>query len=46
MITLLKILTLPVWLPFKILWFVSKVIAFVFVILFLAAFVYIVFHGL
>lgn len=30
MITFLKILFFPIWLPIKVLWFVSKLFAFVF----------------
>ena len=42
--TFLKILTLPIWLPLKILWGISKVIAFVFLILLLSILVYLVIH--
>ncbi len=40
MITLIKILTFPVWFPLKILWLASKVLAFVFLSLTLAALIY------
>ncbi len=40
MMTLLKIITMPIWLPFKILWFTSKLIAFVVLVIILAALVY------
>jgi len=38
-----KILTMPIWLPLKILWFTSKLLAFIFLILILAAIVYFVY---
>jgi len=44
--TLLKILTLPIWLPFKILWFASKVLAFCILVIVLAVVVYLVIHFL
>jgi hypothetical protein len=45
MLTLLKILTFPIWFPFKLLWFASKVLAFLFVMLVLAALIYFAIHG-
>ncbi|HYQ85984.1 MAG TPA: hypothetical protein VES59_01945 [Bacteroidota bacterium] len=42
--TLFKVLTLPIWLPLKILWIASKVIAFCFLILLLAILIYIAIH--
>jgi len=42
--TLLKILTMPIWLPLKILWFASKLLAFVFLVIILAVLVYIAVH--
>ena len=44
MMTLLKVLTLPIWLPIKILWIASKVIAFCFLIFLLAILIYIAIH--
>lgn len=38
--TLFKILTAPIWIPFKILWFTSKLIAFIFLLLIIAAAIY------
>jgi len=38
--TLFKILTMPIWLPIKILWFTSKVLAFIFLVLVLAGVIY------
>ena len=40
----LKILTLPIWLPFKILWFMSKLIAFIFLAIVLAVIIYVTLH--
>ena len=34
--TLLKMLTLPVWLPVKILWFIAKLFAFLVLVTFVA----------
>jgi len=45
MMTLLKILTFPIWFPLKLLWFVSKVLAFLVVALVLAVLIYIAVHG-
>ena len=42
--TFFKIITAPIWLPFKILWVISKVIAFVFLLLLLGAAIYIYLH--
>lgn len=44
MMTLLKILTFPIWFPFKLLWLVSKLIAFVFLILVASVVIYIAIH--
>ena len=44
--TLLKILTLPIWLPLKILWGISKVIAFIVMIFFLVVIAYLIIHFL
>lgn len=44
MLTLLKILTFPIWFPFKVLWVVSKLIAFVFLILIASVLIYIAIH--
>jgi hypothetical protein len=44
MMTVLKILTFPIWFPFKLLWFVSKVLAFLFVVVVLAVLTYIAIH--
>lgn len=44
--TLLKILTMPIWLPLKILWGISKFIAFIMMILLLALLAYLVIHFL
>jgi hypothetical protein len=41
---LLKILFLPLWLPFKILWVISKVLALLIMILLIAALIYIALH--
>jgi len=41
--TLLKIITAPIWLPIKLLWFTSKLIAFIFLLLIIAAGVYLYF---
>jgi len=46
MMTLLKILTFPIWLPFKLLWFASKVVAFCFLLAVLVAAVYVAIHVL
>ena len=46
MITILKVLTLPIWLPIKILWFFSKITAFFIFILILAILIYIAAHVL
>ncbi|MBI4547689.1 MAG: hypothetical protein HY707_06910 [Ignavibacteriae bacterium] len=46
MLTLLKILTLPIWLPIKILWWISKLIAFVILIVILSMLIYIILHVL
>jgi len=46
MLTLLKILTFPLWFPIKVLWFVSKALAFIFMVLILAALIYIAVHYL
>ena len=42
--TYLKIITMPIWLPFKIVWFFSKVLAFTVIILLLAALIFILMH--
>jgi hypothetical protein len=44
MLALLKILTFPIWFPIKILWAISKFVAFVFVVFFIAALLYILLH--
>lgn len=41
---LLKILFLPLWLPFKILWVISKALAALIMILLLAALIYFALH--
>ena len=46
MLTIVKILTFPIWFPFKVLWFVSKVVAFLFLVLMAAALIYIAIHVL
>jgi hypothetical protein len=46
MMTFLKIITLPVWLPFKILWFASKVVAFCFLVVVLALLIVLAVHFL
>ena len=46
MLTLLKIITFPVWFPIKVLWAVSKFFAFVFLLLILAAAIYVAVHFL
>lgn len=38
--TLLKIIFAPIWIPLKLLWFTSKVIAFIFLVAVLSAVVY------
>jgi len=42
--TFFKLLTLPIWLPFKILWFISKILAFIFLIVVIAILIYIAVH--
>ena len=42
--TLLKILTLPIWLPFKILWLASKVLAYCVFFIVLAIVIYAAIH--
>lgn len=44
MLTLLKILTFPIWFPIKVLWFVSKVLAFIFLLVLLGGILYLVIH--
>ena len=44
MMTLLKILTFPIWFPLKLLWFASKVAAFCFLLLVIAVAVYLAIH--
>jgi hypothetical protein len=44
--TLLKILTLPIWLPFKLLWLASKVVVFCSLVVILALIVYFALHFL
>jgi len=44
MLTLLKIITFPIWFPIKVLWAISKFLAFVFLLLFLAAVIYVAVH--
>jgi hypothetical protein len=44
--TFLKILTLPIWLPFKILWVASKVVAFCFLVIVLALVIFLAIHFL
>ena len=46
MLTLLKILTFPIWFPIKVLWAISKFVAFVFVVLCIAALLYVLLHVL
>jgi hypothetical protein len=46
MITILKVLTLPIWLPFKILWFFSKIVAFIVMIVLAALLIYVAVHVL
>lgn len=41
---LFKILTLPIWLPFKLLWFASKVVAFCFLVIVLAIVIFLAIH--
>jgi hypothetical protein len=42
--TLLKVLTLPIWLPIKILWTISKVLAFVIFVALLVLIVWVCLH--
>jgi hypothetical protein len=42
--TLLKILTFPIWFPIKVLWVISKVLAFIFLFCVLALLLYLFLH--
>ncbi len=44
MLKLLKILTFPIWFPIKVLWFISKALAFIFLIVVLAALIFVAVH--
>jgi hypothetical protein len=44
MMTFLKILTFPIWFPLKVLWFMSKVVAFVVMVALVAFLIYLAVH--
>jgi hypothetical protein len=46
MMMILKILTMPIWLPLKILWFFSKVLAVIILIIVIGILCYIAIHVL
>jgi hypothetical protein len=44
MLMLLKIITFPIWFPIKVLWFISKVFAFVFLVILISILIYVALH--